>query len=70
MTHFNTIILEVKDFNKSITISALKRGLRSYHLIFFLNKNFRKNYEALLDRIQKYAHAKEEEKLNKKEKKR
>ena len=69
MTHFNMAILEVKYFNESITMLVLKRELRSYCLIFFLNKNFLKNYGGMLARIWKYAHAKEEKKLSKKEKK-
>ena len=69
MAHFNTAILEVKDFNKSVVMSALKQGLRSYRLTYFFNKNFVKNYEAMLDGIQKYAHAEKEEKLSKKRKK-
>ena len=69
MVHFNMAILKVKDFNEFVTMFALKWGVKSYRLIFFLNKNFLENYEAILDRIQKYAHAEEEKKLNKKEKK-
>ena len=60
MAHFNTAILEVKNFNESVAMSALKRRLQSNHLIFSLNKNFLDTYDKMLDRMRKYAHIEEE----------
>lgn len=58
MAHFNAATLEVKDFNKSVTISALKWGLRSDRLNF-LDKNFSRNYADLVVRTTKCAHVEE-----------
>ena len=61
MAHFNAAILEVKNFNESVVMSALKRRLQSNLLIFSLNKNFLNTYDEILNRMHKYAQAEKEE---------
>lgn len=46
--------LEVPDLNETITMSAMKKGLRSSRIIFFLDKKLIRSYSKLLTHAQKY----------------
>ena len=54
MFRFNTIILEVKDLNEDMTISAMKRDLRRFQFIYSLDKTLLQTYVELLEHAYKY----------------
>ena len=45
---FNAATLEVKNFNESVAMIALKQRFKSNCLIFSLNKKYLDNYEQML----------------------
>lgn len=57
VAHSNAPILEVKDINESVAVSALKRELQSDGLSFFLDKFFLRNYANFLMHAGKYVQA-------------
>lgn len=67
LERFNAATLEVKDFNKSIAMSALKQGLWSGHLSFILDKNFLRSYVDYLACARKYVQVEESHFLHQKE---
>ena len=48
VAYFNAVMFEIRDINKSVTMWAMKQGLKDEQLIFSLNKNFSKDYTDLL----------------------
>ena len=58
MVRFNTTTLEVRDLNEDMTISAMKRGLRS-QFTYSLDKILSRTYAKFLECTYKYMHADE-----------
>ena len=56
---FNTAMLEVRDLNEDMAISAMKRGLKGSRLTYSLDKTIPRTYAELLERAYKYMHADE-----------
>ena len=54
MARFNKVILEVKDLNEDIAISAMKRGLRRSKFSYSLDETLPQTYAELLERTYKY----------------
>ena len=59
VTRFNAAMLEVRDLNEDMAISAMKRGLRGSRFIYFLDKTLPRMYAKLLERTYKYMRADE-----------
>nr|XP_010906742.1 uncharacterized protein LOC105033577 [Elaeis guineensis] len=60
MAHFNAATFEIKDLNKDMAISAMKRGLKESRFIYSLDMTFLQIYAELLERAYKYIHANED----------
>ena len=56
MVRFNTAILEVRDLNEDMVISAMKRSLRGLRFTYSLNKTLFQTYTELLEYAYKYIH--------------
>ena len=54
MAHFNAATLEVRDLNKDMAISAMKRSLRASRFSYFLDKTLSRIYAELLKYAYKY----------------
>ena len=52
-------MLEVRDLNEDMAISAMKRGLRGSRFMYSLDKILPRTYAELLERAYKYVHADE-----------
>ena len=50
VAHFNTAMLEVRDLNEDMAISAIKRGLRKFRFTYSLDKTLSRTYAELLKR--------------------
>ncbi|XP_073099125.1 uncharacterized protein [Elaeis guineensis] len=56
VARFNKIILEIRDLNEDMAISAMKRGLRRSRFSYSLDKTLPRTYAELLERVYKYIH--------------
>ena len=54
VARFNAAILEVRDLNEDMTMSAIKRGLRGFRFTYSLDKTLLLIYAELLKRAYKY----------------
>ena len=59
MAHFNTATLEVRDLNKDMAISVMKKGLRGSRFTYSLDKNLPRTYVEFLEHAYKYIHVDE-----------
>ena len=54
MARFNTATLEVRDLNKDMAISTMKRGPKRFRFTYSLDKTLLRTYTELLERAYKY----------------
>ena len=54
MARFNSATLEIRDLNKDMAISVMKRDLRGFRFTYSLNKTLLLTYAELLECIYKY----------------
>ena len=54
MARFNAATLEIRDLNKDMIISIIKRGLRGSRFTYSLDKTLLRTYVELLEHAYKY----------------
>ena len=59
VARFNAAMLEVKDLNENMAISAMKKGSRRSQFTYSLNKTLPRTYAKLLEHAYKYMRADE-----------
>ena len=61
LNRFNAAILEVRQLDPSVAMTAMKSGLRSCPFQFFIKKTYPRSWPEMLARAEKYANAEDED---------